>query len=151
MRKLHGAYLEEEEVNLAHLLGLNNLSEFFRDAISYFIAGCDRELTRSEIRELSKKFALEKRAAIERQQKITAKTAEEQAKIAELKESRKKAIFEAVRQEMDRTGMERFERYIKDAHGDYTKIQDDILTSMSKTAGFRVEQADVLAVMGWRL
>lgn len=139
--------LEEEDYDLAKTLGLTNLSEFVRDSISYFISGSDRELTRSEIRELSKKFAHEKRAALMQQQQITGKTEEELAKIAELREQRRQRILSAMQKEMDRHGIQRFKRYMVDENGDYAQIQDDILEAMSKDAGIPVQLCDVLELL----
>jgi len=137
--------LEEEEWDLARMLGLTNLSGYVRDAISYFISASDRELTPSEVRELSKKFALEKRAALQQQQKITGITEEESRKINEAREKRAAHIREAVKLEVDRIGSDRFKRYLEDPFGDFTKIQDDIIAAVGKASGYTVELADVIA------
>jgi hypothetical protein len=136
--------LEEEEWDLAKTLGLVNLSEYVRDCISYFISGTDRELTPTEIRELSKKFALEKRAALLKQQKITGQTDEEKQKIEDLRAKRLAKIIESVKIESSRVGFDRFKRYLDDPHGDYVAIQDDIIAAVSNSAGFPVVLADVV-------
>ncbi|MDD4137948.1 MAG: hypothetical protein PHT99_08680 [Methanoregula sp.] len=143
--------LEEEDFNLARMLGLTNLSEYVRDSISYFISGCDRELTPSEIRELSKKIAIEKRAELQRQQKITGQTDEEKQAIEQARQERMDRVRASVKIEMDRIGMDRFKKYMTDTFGDYQTIQDDCLAAISKDTGFPVELADVLAVTGWRI
>lgn len=145
--KLYPANVDEDTMILARALGLTNFSEFCRDALSYFISNADRELTPSEIRELSKKFAHEKRAAMLKQQQITGKTDEELAKIAELKEQRRQRILTAMKKEMDARGMYRFRRYMIDENGDYAGIQDDILEAMSKDAGIPVQLCDVLELL----
>ena len=144
MRKNHTVSLEEEDVQLAQALGLTNLSDYVRSAISYFISGSDRELTPSEIRELSKKLALEKRAELQKQQKITSQSDEEKQKIEDLRAKRLAKIIESVKIESSRVGSDRFKRYLDDPHGDYVAIQDDIIESVSNNAGFPVDLADVV-------
>ncbi|MGA9621833.1 hypothetical protein [Methanoregula sp.] len=144
MRKNHTVSLEEEDVQLAQALGLTNLSDYVRNAISYFISGSDRELTPSEIRELSKKLALEKRAELQKQQKITGQSDEEKQKIEDLRAKRLAKIIESVKIESSRVGFDRFKRYLDDPHGDYVAIQDDIIEAVSNSAGFPVDLADVV-------
>lgn len=143
--------LEEDDITLARQLGLDNLSDYVRDCIAFFISGCDRELTRSEVREISKKIALEKRISAMKQQKITAQTEEERQKIADAQQVRRDKLMQAVKTEMDRVGADRMRRYMKDENGDYHKVQEDILLAISQKTGFPVDLADVLAVTGWRL
>jgi hypothetical protein len=145
MRKSHIVFLEEEDLNLARMLGLTNLSEYVRDCISYFVSGCDRELTPSEIRELSKKIALEKRAAAQKQQKITGQMEEVRAQIEAARQKRLDSISVAVKFEVDRIGSERFAKYMEDTFGDFSTIQDDIIQVVSKTSGYPVDLADVIA------
>jgi len=144
LRKNHIVSLEEEEWDLAKTLGLVNLSEYVRDCISYFISGTDRELTHSEIRELSKKFALEKRAALLKQQKITGQTDEERQKIEEFKAKRMARIAEAVQTEAYQIGNERFKKYLDDPFGDYSTVQDGIIAAVSKASGYQVDLSDVI-------
>ena len=120
-------------MQLAQALGLTNLSDYVRSAISYFISGSDRELTPTEIRELSKKLALEKRAELQKQQKIE-----------DLRAKRLAKIIESVKIESSRVGFDRFKRYLDDPHGDYVAIQDDIIAAVSNSAGFPVDLADVV-------
>jgi hypothetical protein len=145
MRKSHIVFLEEEDLNLARMLGLTNLSEYVRDCISYFVSGCDRELTPSEIRELSKKIALEKRVAAQKQQKITGQMEEVRAQIEAARQKRLDSISVAVKFEVDRIGSERFAKYMEDTFGDFSTIQDDIIQVVSKTSGYPVDLADVIA------
>lgn len=151
MRKSHIVFLEEEDLNLARMLGLTNLSEYVRNCISYFISGCDRELAPSEIRELSKKIAIEKRAAAQKQQKITGHTEEEKQKVAELRQVRLDKIQISFKKELERIGMDRMKRYMQDVNGDYATVQDDILKAVSQDSGVAVELSDIMAVTGWRV
>lgn len=143
--KGHMVTLEEEAYSLARDLGLENLSEFVRDAISYFISGTDRELTKSEIRELSKKFAHEKRAALLKQQRISGQTDEEKARVQEYRQKRQDAIDRATRQEVERISPDRFWKYLDDTTGDYIPLQDNIIAAVSASSGHQVDLADVIA------
>ena len=144
MRKLHGVYLDEDTLNLAQTLGLPNLSEFVRDCLSYFVSGCDRELTPSEIRELSKRFAHEKRAALLSQQKLTGQTEEEKQRIEAFRAKRQAAINESVLEELHYHGQDRFQRYLDDPNGDYVRVQDQIIEAVSKASGYPVDLADII-------
>lgn len=145
LRKNHVVFLDEDALNLARTLGLENLSEFVRDSISYFISGTDRELTASEIRELAKKFAHEKRAALLKQQKISEQTDEERAKIEAYRQKQRDAIDAAVTVEMNRIGIDRFRKYLDDVTGDYATLQEDIITAVSAASGqSTVQLCDVI-------
>jgi hypothetical protein len=145
LRKLYPASVEEDDMLLARTLGLTNFSEFVRDCISYFISGTDRELTRSEIRELSKKFAHEKRAALLKQQKITGQTEEDREKVKVYQQKRQDAIDAATKQEIHRITPDRFWKYLDDSTGDYHTIQEDIIRVVSERSGYPVELCDLIA------
>ena len=148
MLKIHTVNLEEETYQTAILLlgaDQRKFSELVRDFLTYFVSNCDRELTTTELRTLAKKFALEKRAALMQQQKITGTSEEEQKKIDAIREKRRSAIREAVRQEVNRIGNDRFRRYfLEDHYGDYQRIQDDTIAVISKSSGQPVELSDVI-------
>jgi hypothetical protein len=136
--------LDEEVLIAAQLLGLDNLSEYVRDSLSYFISETGEELTKSQIREIAKKYAIMKRSAILQQQRITGRTEEEIREIERIKVKRFASIIESVKAEVDRIGPERFRKYLDDPFGDYTAIQDNIIAAVSQSSGYRVDLADVI-------
>lgn len=130
----------------ARLLGLTNLNEFVREGLQGFVDG-QVEPIHDPVAARARQLAVELRAKSRQQQKITAQSEEELAKIAELKEQRRQRILTAMKKEMDSRGAYRFRRYMIDEHGDYAGIQDDILEAMSKDAGIPVQLCDVLELL----
>ena len=148
MKKNHMVLLDEGDWELAHQLGLENLSEFVRDCLSYFISGTDRELTPSEKREIAKNFAMAKRATFLRQQKITEQTEEEKQKLNAALQARCERIAVSMRKEMDRIGSGRFRKYfLEDEFGDFAVTTRDIITAIEKDAGIPVDHSDVVAIL----
>jgi hypothetical protein len=144
LRKNHCVHLEEDIVTLAGLYGMENLSEFVRDALTYFVSENGEELTKSQIREILKRFAIQKRAKLQSQMKISQQTDEERLKIIEIQERRFKILIKSVESEAERIGIERFRKYLADEYGDYSEIQDDIMKSVSEKAGFEVQLSDII-------
>ena len=142
--KLHSVYLDEEVFSCAQMCGLDNLSEFVREALSFFISETGEELTKSQIREISKRYALMKRTSLHQQQRITHQSEEEIQMIERVRAKRLSCIIQSVKAEVDRIGRERFKRYLDDPFGDYTSIQDDIISTVSKQSGYAVDLADVI-------
>jgi len=144
MRKNHCVFLDDDVLTCAQLCGLENLSEFVRDALNAFISETGEELTKSQIREIAKKYALMKRASLQQQQKIVGQTDEEKQKIENFREKRLSCIISSVKVEVDRIGPERFKKYMDDPFEDFSTIQDDIIASVSERSGYSVDLADVI-------
>ena len=115
-----------------------NYSAFFRACLESWVYSKDdhRPLWEqaSDIVEQIKKEARE-------QQQIQQFESEK----SEKEKIRSSSIREAVRQEVNRIGNDRFRRYfLEDHYGDYQRIQDDTIAVISKSSGQPVELSDVI-------
>jgi hypothetical protein len=119
-----------------------NLSDFFRHCLEAWVYSADdpRPLWQqtSEIVEQIKKDVAAQR------QIVQFESAEAQEK-ATTEKVRMDLIKQATVTEIERVGRERFKRYLDDPNGDYSAIQDNIVAAVSKSSGYRVDLADVIA------
>ena len=134
-------YIDDDVAALAKIIGITNFSETFREMLEFLVSSSDEEMTRSQIRDKLKEFAKMKRAELKSQMKIVEETDAEK----QIRSKRFAVIVESVRKEASRIGLERFERYLEDPNGDFAKIQDDIVLSVSRGARREVILADVIA------